>query len=120
MDIYGGIPALGIANGTDLFAASFVDGTFAVTGTTGTFTGQLNLTSIYLNSSLGTYTFVSGSTVETSLNLNINCQNGGLCSGLVDPTLQLQTPVPEPGSLSLLCAGLVTFGARFIRRKVSP
>jgi hypothetical protein len=116
VDIFGEIPVLGINNPSLLFQSTFTDGTFTVAGITGTFTGDLNVASIFLNSGIGTFTFANGSTAETSMNLNANCSLGGVCTGLVDPVLQLQT-VPEPGTLSLIGTGMLVFGPISLRRR---
>jgi PEP-CTERM motif len=58
--------------------------------------------------------------METSMDLNLSCATlNNACSGSVDPTVQIQTPVPEPGSLSLLGAGLITLGVKLRSRKIS-
>ena len=126
VNIFGGIPGLGIPNGSLLASASFLNGAiFAVfpagLTATGTYQGPLNPASIVLNPAIGNFAFTGGGTVETSLDLNLSCATlGNSCTGSVDPVLQLQTPVPEPGTLSMLTAGLVTFGARRRGKKPRP
>lgn len=122
VSIFGGIPALGIPNGSALLTGTFLAGdTFTVTpaglAATGTFLGMIDQTGILLNPLIGMYTFTSVSNLDTSLDLNSSCATlGNTCSGSVDPIVQLQTPVAEPGTLSLLFgAGLATFGARLRR-----
>ena len=102
ISIFGAIPSLGIHGGSLLFNAPFLAGdTFSVVPSgltaTGTFQGPLDYSNIVLNPALGVYTFTSGSNAETSMDLNLSCAtlNNG-CSGSVDPTVQVQTPVPEP------------------------
>jgi PEP-CTERM motif len=125
LSIYGGLPALGIPLGSLLLTAPFLAGdTFNVVPSgltaTGTFQGPLDYSNILVNPALGAYTFTSGSNMETSMDLNLSCATlNNACSGSVDPTVQVQTPVPEPGTLSLLGAGLFTFGVRLRSRGIS-
>jgi hypothetical protein len=125
LSIFGAIPSLGINVGSLLFNAPFLAGdTFSVVPSgltaTGTFQGPLDYNNIALNPALGVYTFTSGSNIETSMDLNLSCATlNNTCSGSVDPTVQVQTPVAEPGTLSLLSAGLITLGVKLRGRRIS-
>ncbi len=108
VDIFGKVPTLGINSSTLLLSATFNTGTaFSGAGTVGSFLGSLNLASISLNPSFGTYMYAGASNDELSISISPSCATGGLCTGsLIQSTTALQT-VPEPGTMTLFGTALV-------------
>jgi len=123
LSIIGGMPFLGIANGTTLLSFSFLPGaSFTGSITTGIFAGSADLTTLLLNaqlaSNLGKITYTGGSNDEITISLNNVCQSGGKCTG---PILSDSTGlefIPEPATLSVMGVGLFAFGAG-LRRKMA-
>lgn len=122
IDIYGGIPSLSISQSL-LFSASFLPGTnfggTAGISSEGVIQGSLNLGSISLNPTLGTYNYTAGANEDISLPINSSCGFGGFCTGsLLLSVVGLDaSPTPEPSSLVLFGTGLLGL-AGVIRRKL--
>jgi hypothetical protein len=112
LTITGEIPSMGINSPIVLLTANFLPGTtFSGAGTVGSFVGQINLASIGLAAQLGTYQYSGASNDELSVSIDPGCANGGMCTGTVIQSLTTIQTIPEPGTLSVLGAGLIFSGA---------
>jgi len=116
IDIFGEIA--GMTHPELLFSATFLNGgVFTVSGSTGVFSANINLASIYLNPALGKYTFSGGATDSISLSLNLACSTGGLCLGSINSAEADLGVTSEPSTLGLLGSGLAVFAGVIRRRK---
>ena len=128
IDVFGTVTSSHGTSTGELFTATFTTGSFSASGTVGTFSGGLLISSIKLcpagfctntgGGAFGSYTFVGGSGDAITISLNSNCSQGGVCQGLVDQgSISMQTTVPEPATLSVLGAGLLALGTG-LRKKL--
>jgi len=117
--IIGGVPSLGLANGSTLLTGTFMPGAgITIFGQSGSFQGGINLNSIVLNPAFGKFEFQAGHVNEFGFSIDGGaCLNGGVCTGTISQST-VQFTVPEPATLSVLGIGLFASGAG-LRRKMA-
>ena len=119
LHIIGGVPTLGLANGSTLLTGTFMPGAgITIFGQSGSFQGGINLNSIVLNPAFGKFGYQSGHVNEFGFNIDGGaCLTGGICTGTISQST-VQFTVPEPATLSVLGIGLFASGAG-LRRKMA-
>ena len=113
IEIFGGIASLGIADGTELLSASFLDNqTLQFTGGTGTFRGLLG--SITLNPAISSQSAVSGTDTESLFQVSFNPGTSQYTGTIQQSTVTVSTsgssplPSPEPSSIMLVGFGILS------------